>query len=76
MLSTAALPAVDYPMEGGLEWEELTQLARPLAISRALVGIDVTIYNPELDPKRLYAPRIVRFLRNLLTISAAGHPAH
>lgn len=75
VLSTTALPAVDYPMEGGLDWDELMQLTRPLAMSPALVGMDVTIYNPELDPNRLYAPRIVRFLSNLLAVSAAGHPA-
>jgi arginase len=72
VLSTAALPAVDYPMEGGLDWYELMQLTRPLAISPALVGIDVTIYNPELDPNRVYAPRIVRFLSDLLTVGSAG----
>jgi arginase len=62
VLSSAAMPAVDYLLPGGLEWDELSELLRPLAASPALVGVDVTIYNPSLDPERRLAPRIVRLL--------------
>lgn len=67
VLDEAALPAVDYPMPGGLQWHELTMLLTPLARSPHLIGVDVTIYNPALDPDNLYAPRIVNMLCELFT---------
>ncbi|MCB0154524.1 MAG: arginase family protein, partial [Anaerolineae bacterium] len=65
-LDETVMPAVDYLMPGGLTWAELTALVRPLAQSPTLVGVDVTIYNPTLDPDRSQAGRIVDFLADLL----------
>jgi arginase len=62
VLDQAELPAVDYPMPDGLSWEALAELARPLAHSPALIGVDVTIYNPALDADGRYARRIVALL--------------
>jgi arginase len=62
VLDQAALPAVDYLMPDGLSWEALAELARPLAHSPALLGADVTIYNPALDTDGRYARRIVALL--------------
>jgi arginase len=62
VLDQEALPAVDYPMPDGLSWEALAELARPLAHSPALLGADVTIYNPALDADGRYAKRIVALL--------------
>ncbi len=70
-LSSEAMPAVDYLLPGGLDWSELTALLRPLAASPALLGVDVTIYNPSLDPQRRLAPRIVRMLAEGLGIGVA-----
>jgi arginase len=67
VLDETALPAVDYPMPGGLRWDELTLLLTPLARSPHLIGVDVTIYNPTLDPNKAYAPRIVNMLCELFT---------
>jgi arginase len=64
VLSTDALPAVDYPQAGGLEWDDLDVVAAT-ALAAGPVGWDVTIYNPDLDPGRIHAERIVR--------SIAGH---
>lgn len=61
VLSTEALPAVDYPQDGGLGWEELGVVATT-ALDAAPVGWDVTIYNPDMDPQRTHARRIVRFI--------------
>ena len=49
MLSTQALPAIDYPQPGGLAWDELAAVAT-MALSADPRGWDVTIYNPDLDP--------------------------
>lgn len=61
VLSTDALPAIDYPQEGGLGWGNLDVVAAT-ALAAGPVGWDVTIYNPDLDPDRVHARRIVRFI--------------
>jgi arginase len=66
VLSPAVMPAVDDPLPGGLDWDELTGLLRPLARNDALLGIDLTIYNPSRDPERRLAPRIVQLLADVL----------
>jgi arginase len=61
VLSTEALPAIDYPQEGGLSWDEL-EIVTTTASAAGPVGWDVTIYNPDLDPTGIHADRIVAFL--------------
>jgi arginase len=61
VLATEALPAVDYPQDGGLGWEELG-IVTETALHAGPVGWDVTIYNPDMDPQRTHARRIVGFL--------------
>ena len=65
VLSTEALPAIDYPQPGGLGWDELAGVATT-ALSADPRGWDVTIYNPDLDPTRVHARRIVRFLGSVI----------
>jgi arginase len=65
VLSTEALPAIDYPQPGGLGWDELAVVATT-ALSADPRGWDVTIYNPDLDPTRVHARRIVRFLGSVI----------
>lgn len=65
VLSTEALPAVDYPQPGGLAWDHLSSVAAT-AFDHDPVGWDVTIYNPDLDPGRVHARRIVRFLASVM----------
>jgi arginase len=49
-LDDAVMPAVDYRQPGGLSHAELsTTLALALATGKA-VGLEITIYNPKLDP--------------------------
>lgn len=62
VLDEAELPAVDYPMPNGLKWGELATLLLPLARSPALIGADVTIINPTLDPGGAYTTRAVNLL--------------
>jgi arginase len=65
VLSSEALAAVDYPQDDGLEWRELAIVAET-ALAAGPVGWDVTIYNPDLDPDRIHAQRIVRFLADAI----------
>lgn len=62
VLDKDELPAIDAPIDNGLTWQELTDLLRPLAASPALIGADVTIYNPKLDRDGRYGERIVQML--------------
>jgi arginase len=65
VLSTKALPAVDYWEAGGFDWSDLRDLLTPLVASPACAGLDVAIYNPSLDPRRRYAPLIVDLLADV-----------
>jgi len=66
VLDQEALPAVDYRMPNGLDWPEVRELVRPLAQSPAVMGMDVTIYNPTLDPDGCHAKQIVKLLADVL----------
>jgi arginase len=50
VLDEAAMPATDYLMPGGLEWEELAELLAPLCASPAVAGLSIGCLNPEKDP--------------------------
>ena len=65
VLSTDALPAVDYPQPGGLSWTELEMVMDSALELSGCVGATVTIYNPDLDPDRRHARRIVEFVTRL-----------
>ncbi|MEW6369085.1 MAG: arginase family protein [Acidobacteriota bacterium] len=66
VLDQEVLPAVDYPMPNGLTRSQLANLVRPLAQSTALIGADITIYNPNLDPDGRYADEIVTWMVELV----------
>ena len=65
VLRTAELPAVDYPQAGGLCWDELLTIARRALASPRCFGCSIVIYNPDLDPDRTSAARIVGFAADL-----------
>ena len=64
VLSKAELPAVDYAADDGITWDELLALLRPALADPALLGVDVTILNPSMDPDGRYAARAVELLRS------------
>ena len=49
VLDNNVMPAVDYPMPGGIMFAELTELLRTLLASSFAVGIDITTFNPAFD---------------------------
>jgi arginase len=49
-LDEAIMPAVDYRYPDGLSWDELETALRVALASGAAKGLEVTIYNPRLDP--------------------------
>ena len=44
------MPATDYLMPDGLEWDELAELLAPLGASPGLAGLSLGCLNPEKDP--------------------------
>lgn len=71
VLDQRIMPAVDSPGEPGLGFDELAHLIDSIAQSGRLLGVDVTIYDPELDPSRRFAPQIVNCLATGLRTWAA-----
>ena len=49
VLDEAAMPATDYLLPGGLEWEELAALLAPLGAADGLAGLSIGCLNPEKD---------------------------
>jgi arginase len=44
------MPAVDTPEPDGLGWTDLVGLLTPLVSSPLAVGMEVTVFDPDLDP--------------------------
>jgi arginase len=73
VLSSGDMPAVSYPQPGGLHWHEVNQIATAALRADHLVGIDLTIYNPDLDPDRAAARRIVDFVAGVTELAELEH---
>ena len=61
------LPAVDAPAPSGLTFEELEGLLRELVASPRAVGIDITVFDPDLDEDGSQARRFSDTLVGALT---------
>jgi arginase len=58
--------AVDSPEPDGLRCEELVELLAPLVRDQRARGLEVTIYDPALDPTRRDAATLVALLSAVL----------
>jgi arginase len=63
VLDETALPAVSYPQPLGLAWDELAEIAMPLAAAPNLIGVSVADFNPDRDPDGEHAERVVEALQ-------------
>lgn len=50
VLDNDLMPAVDSPQPGGMSYEELIETLQLLLASDKAVGMEITIFDPELDP--------------------------
>jgi arginase len=66
VLGTDDFPAADYLQPGGLAWNELLEIAASALADPRCFGCSIVIYNPDRDPKRTSASRIVRFMTDLV----------
>ncbi|MCE1253506.1 MAG: arginase family protein [Anaerolineae bacterium] len=62
VLDQTCLPAVDSPNPRGLDWDELAAVLETLLASPAACGMEITIFDPDLDPDGRYAARLVDVL--------------
>jgi arginase len=53
------MPAVDYRLPDGLSWDELSAVLRLAMASPRAVGLEITIFNPTLDPDGRIALHLV-----------------
>ena len=65
VLDVRELPAVASPEPEGLSFTDLTALLKPLVASPYCVGLELTVYDPDLDPSGVYAERIVTCLEEV-----------
>ncbi|MGH7572183.1 MAG: arginase family protein [Gemmatimonadota bacterium] len=65
-LDPAVMPAVDSPDPGGMQLDELAELVGILARHPKSLGLNLTIYDPVLDPDRSCASRLVELLARAL----------
>ncbi|MGW2842571.1 arginase family protein [Streptomyces sp. NPDC001493] len=70
VLDPSVMPAVDSPDDGGLLPDELAPLLRTLVASPRCVGLNVTIYDPDLDPEATAAV----LLTDLVVGAFSGQP--
>ncbi|NEE04497.1 arginase family protein [Phytoactinopolyspora halotolerans] len=66
VLDPELMPAVDAPDPGGLTFDQLTTVLRVLLGSPGVVGIDLTIYDPDLDPDLSGGRRLADLLADVL----------
>ncbi len=71
ILDEDVMPAVDSPSPGGLDPDELTLLLSDLVRHRAAVGIDICIFDPDLDPDGRHAETLADVVHQTLRSAAA-----
>lgn len=71
VLDSEVMPAVDSPQPCGLSYAELSELLRVSLASELAVGMQVTIFDPDLDPDG----RLARELTALIVGAFPGHGA-
>jgi arginase len=67
ILDAEVMPAVDSPDPGGLDHQQLKDLLQPMLASDKCVGIDIGIFDPDLDPDGRYAAELTDTLVDALS---------
>jgi arginase len=67
VLDPSVMPAVDSPEPNGLSVDELIRLLSPLISDQRAAGLELTIYDPHLDPDHACAKTLVSLLERALT---------
>ena len=70
VLDPILMPAVDSPIPGGLDFDQAAELLSQLLRHPRALGLQVTIYDPNLDPHRGAAARLADLLVRAVGASA------
>jgi arginase len=62
VLDDTLMPAGDHHHPGGLTWEEAVSVLRSILQTPRVAGLDVTIFNPRLDPDGALANRLAALI--------------
>ena len=68
VVDDALMPAVDYRLPDGLSWPELETVLRLAIDAGRVVGLEITIFNPTLDPDGTIARELVACLVRALQL--------
>jgi arginase len=71
VLDHEIMPAVDSPQPNGLSWEEFHEALVSLLASDCVVGMQLTILDPELDPEGRYAEALTTALEGAFRVARA-----
>ena len=71
VVDSSEMPAADCPEPGGPSFALLGELLGHLLASAMCAGLEVTIYDPDLDPSGEIAARIVRCLAQGFAVASA-----
>ena len=66
VLDQTVMPAVDSPGSPGIDPDDLVAILSALAADRRCIGMDMTIYDPDLDPNGDLARLLVSLLGQVL----------
>jgi arginase len=72
VLDDDLMPAVDYRHPGGLTWEEAGEILRGLLNAPGALGLEVTIFNPRLDPGGSHARHLCDLIANVVPADRIG----
>lgn len=65
VLSHEILPAADFPTPGGLQWAELKPVLVTALRTGKVVGMEITIFNANLDPDGSQGSKLAAFLADV-----------
>jgi len=74
VLDDALMPAVDYRHPGGLCWNEAAEILGGLVADEGARGVEITIFNPRLDPSAAIAPRLADLIAFAVLSRQDGEP--
>ncbi|KUM26456.1 arginase [Mesorhizobium loti] len=66
VLDQTVMPAVDSPGSPGIDPDDLVATLSPLAMDQRCIGMDMTIYDPDLDPSGELARLLVSLLGRIV----------
>ncbi|WP_363249241.1 arginase family protein [Mesorhizobium sp.] len=75
VLDQTLMPAVDSPGSPGIDPDDLVAILSPLAADRRCIGMDMTIFDPDLDPSGELARLLVSLLGRIVRPLSSAPPA-